>query len=345
MKPRKGAVLLVATLCLLALALMATMLHAHRDGKVNTPLSLDWEDSGRGGGWALFLLSRSRWPDCRLENYGKELGSTTAVLSLAECPPEELERVLQWVQRGGRALLLVFHEEPVLKKWGMEYSPTLQQEGRPSRGALKHQGQERPWVEQAWGRGQLVVLADPWIFSNDGLDQGENAALAWKLIAGQATFLKAPRNVAGLELLVQTPWTRASFVLFGLGALLFVWNENVPTLRLRSFRLPRERSLLEFVESAAWLYQKGKATRLVLDSVYQGAGVRLSRRLGRQRFQKVSELVTSAFPEGTPREELSALCERIEAALLAERPPGEGVTLALVQQFQSKMKACEPDQI
>lgn len=284
---------------LLAVPILAYLLRAQRTTVIESPLDLDFENAGRGGGRAFYLECRQLWPDSRRMGWQRHWQERSRiVVSVRYLSNSRLEKMLEWVREGHEASFMIYAHESFLRDLhlGYLYNSTAQpaEPGmvRRRNGPLLKEadGSLHLCARKPLGKGFVTVLADPWCVSNDGLDRGRNAELAHQLVGAPATFLCPSDEMDWETLLLLSPWTRLA-VLASLGlVLLYARNHYLPWSRRRALPTPPQRSMLEFVDAAAWLFQRAGAYRQASESLERGAAVRLGRRLeDQERLGKVHE--------------------------------------------------------
>lgn len=284
---------------LLAVPILAYLLQAQSNTVVESPLDLDFENSGRGGGRAFYLECRQLWPDSRRMGWQRHWQERQRiVVCVRYLSSSNLEKMLEWVRAGHEAAFIIYSHESFLADLHLGYvynssdSPVEAGMVRRVNGPLLKEGDGSLHLcaRKPLGKGFVTVLADPWCISNDGLDRGRNAELARQLVGAPATFLCFSDDMDWETLLLLSPWTRLA-VLAALGlVVLYGRNHYLPWSRPRSLPAPPQRSMMEFVEAAAWLYQRAGAFRSAVESLERGAAVRLGRRLtDEERIAKAHE--------------------------------------------------------
>lgn len=362
----RNLILALLTVCLA----LTVICQPSRPDIRKTPLTLDFRDPGTGGGKAFFLLSQARWPESRIESWdGDWRDSSRVVLSLEDLSEERLDELLHWVRGGGKALVLMFHSNRLLlsrlslgyRRFAASPPPPELMVWPVGPRLLTRNGEERLWAERPLGKGSITLLTDPWIFSNEALDLRENSALAWRMVSGPATFLIQSRALDWKSRLLASGWTRTGVVL---GLILFgllVRNQNLEWgRRTVSREMMRQRSMMDYVDAAAWLYESRSATRLALESIYRGARLRLSRRSNSSRqasppfvgdLKQTNREFAHAQWQANKRlllkldEAHVATVEKQILKILAEdasspggAAPSPAQTVALAREFQKKVK-------
>ena len=271
---------------LLAVPGLAYLLQSQRTTKVETPLDLDFESAGRGGGLAFYLECRELWPECRRMGWPRHWQERPRiVVSVRYLSDSRLQEMLEWVRQGHEAAFIIYSHEKFLMDLHLDYlynsSRPPVEAGMVRRGngpLLKAvDGSLHLCARRPLGKGFVTVLADPWCISNDGLDRGRNAELARQLVGAPATFL-CPSNEQDWEsLLLLSSWTRLAVLGGFLLVVVYARNHYLPWKATRRLPVPPQRSMMEFVDAAAWLFQRAGASPVA--SLERGAAVRLGRPL------------------------------------------------------------------
>ncbi|HYY98937.1 MAG TPA: DUF4350 domain-containing protein, partial [Pyrinomonadaceae bacterium] len=155
------------------------------------------------------------------------------------------------------------------------------EEGSESPAPVSHVGDGRAGsgsmlVDYAYGRGRVVVLSDPYVVSNAGLNRADNLFLAVNLVAGARGRVAFDEFHQGYgegrnEAVAYFSGTPVLW-LFAQGALLalaLVWTRGRRFARPLPAPATDRRSKLEFVSSMAELQQRARAYDLAVENVYQ----------------------------------------------------------------------------
>jgi len=134
-------------------------------------------------------------------------------------------------------------------------------------------------VDYAYGRGRIVVLSDPYIVSNGGINRSDNLFLAFDAVtgggagAGRVAFDEYHQGYGATEnrffaYFRGTPvlWL---FAQVGLVVLAVVWTRGRRFARATPAPRTDRRSKLEFVASMAELQQRARAYDLAVENIYQ----------------------------------------------------------------------------
>ena len=153
-------------------------------------------------------------------------------------------------------------------------------DGREGEGALV--------VDYAYGRGRIVVLSDPYVASNAGINRADNLFLAANVVTGglhgRVAFDEFHQGYGETQNQVFA-YLRGTPILwmFGQGALValaLVWTRGRRFARPVPEPRPDRRSKLEFVSSMAELQQRARAYDLAVENVYQRTRRALARYAG-----------------------------------------------------------------
>jgi hypothetical protein len=172
--------------------------------------------------------------------------------------------------------------KPTAKSAASEKSEPAASEESESPAPVSHLGDGRKGsgsmlVDYAYGRGRMVVMSDPYVVSNSGLNRADNLFLAVNLVTGGRAQGRIAfdefhqgygegRNEA-LAYFRGTPvlWLFAQVALV---ALALVWTRGRRFARALPAPSTDRRSKLEFVASMAELQQRAHAYDLALENVY-----------------------------------------------------------------------------
>jgi hypothetical protein len=200
--------------------------------------------------------------------------------------------------------------------------------GLPPQGSAPvfHVGDERGalLLDFARGRGRVVVLSDPFIVANRGINRADNLQLAANVITGAGDGL-----VAFDEFHQGRGTTRNEFAAYFTGtpilamcAQLFLIAAAVVWTRGRRFARPLpapradRRSKLEFVASMAELQQRARAFDLAIENVYGRTRRALARYGGTDVSAPRAGIAAAvAARSGRSREEIESLMRECEDAI------------------------------
>ena len=216
------------------------------------PPSSSYATSPRGAAAYASLLDQAGVPVRRLRtpiaDRAPRDGETLVILDPQVLEPSEADAIRAWVEGGGR-LVAGSSNEPAWLDQLLDEPPVWEAADRPTstplvpltgvkevegrRGAMLDElGGLLPMLDPPLaattrlGAGELIVLANTWPLSNQGLDEADNAAFALALAAGApVAFLETvhgygvSRGLAGLPTAVK--WTLLGLLLTSLVA---VWS-------------------------------------------------------------------------------------------------------------------------
>jgi hypothetical protein len=216
------------------------------------PPSSSYATSPPGAAAYASLLERAGVPVRRLRTPIAEraprAGETLFVLDPQVLEPDEAEAIRRWVEGGGR-LVVGSSGEPAWLDQLLDEPPTWDASDRPTSrplvplaGVREVEGRRGAMLDElggllpildpplaattGLGQGELVLLANTWPLSNDGLAEADNAAFALALAGGApVAFLETvhgygvSRGFGGLPEAVQ--WTLLGLLLTSLVA---VWS-------------------------------------------------------------------------------------------------------------------------
>ena len=207
-------------------------------------------------------------------------------------------------------------------------------DGREGEGALL--------VDYAYGRGRIVVLSDPYVVSNAGLNRADNLFLATNVVTGglkgRVAFDEFHQGFGETQNQIFA-YLRGTPILwmFGQGALValaLVWTRGRRFARPVPEPSPDRRSKLEFVSSMAELQQRARAYDLAVENVYQRTRRALARYAGLPLTAAPAQLAERvAARSGRDRAALQKLLGECEDAA-AGAPVNERRALRLVRELR-----------
>ncbi|MDQ3917889.1 MAG: DUF4350 domain-containing protein [Acidobacteriota bacterium] len=199
-------------------------------------------------------------------------------------------------------------------------------------------------VDYAYGRGRIVVLSDPYIVSNGGINRSDNLFLAFDAVtgggegAGRVAFDEYHQGYGATEnrffaYFRGTPvlWL---FAQVGLVVLAVVWTRGRRFARATPAPRTDRRSKLEFVASMAELQQRARAYDLAVENIYQRTRRALARYGGvgaNAPLEQLAERV--AARSGRDPRRLEALLRECEDAM-AGAPLNARRALALARELR-----------
>ena len=177
-------------------------------------------------------------------------------------------------------------------------------------------------IDYPHGKGRIVLLSDPYIVANNGINRADNLQLAINVVAGNGGLVafdefhqgRAATQNALIQYFAGTP-ILAICAQLGLIGLAIVWSRG--TRFARPLPLPQvdRRSSLEFVASMAELQQRAKAHDLALENIYTRVRRVLVRYAGlsqtASRAQIATRVAARAHLNQTQLESLMRSCEDV----------------------------------
>jgi hypothetical protein len=220
-------------------------------------------------------------------------------------------------------------EDPWAGIWEDEPAPGPAPDEDPdTRAPVVHvlDGREGPGallVDYAYGRGRIVVLSDPYVVSNAGINRADNLFLADNVVTGGLKgrvafdefhhgYGEARNRLFAYFKGTPVLWMFAQGALV---ALALVWTRGRRFARPLPAPRPDRRSKLEFVSSMAELQQRARAYDLAVENVYQRTRRALARYAGLPAGAAVAQLAERvAARSGRDRARLEALLRECEDA-------------------------------
>jgi len=177
-------------------------------------------------------------------------------------------------------------------------------------------------IDYPHGKGRIVLLSDPYIVANNGINRADNLQLAINVVVGSGGLVafdefhqgRAATQNALIQYFAGTP-ILAICAQLGLIGLAIVWSRG--TRFARPLPLPQvdRRSSLEFVASMAELQQRAKAHDLALENIYTRVRRVLVRYAGlsqtASRAQIATRVAARAHLNQTKLESLMRSCEDV----------------------------------
>ena len=181
------------------------------------------------------------------------------------------------------------------------------------------------------GKGRIVLLSDPYVFSNGGISLRDNLQLAINILAGDGGLIAfdeyhqgrgATRN-ALISYFTGTPVLAMAGQLVLL-ILVVLWTRSRRFARPLPLKQIDRRSSLEFVASMAELQQRARAYDLAIENIYSRTRRVLARYAGmeynRPRREIASRVAARSTLDSHSLETLMRQCEEaINGAPLTER--------------------------
>jgi hypothetical protein len=235
--------------------------------------------------------------------------------------------------------------------WGGEEEgeppPEVDDEGPDAGAPVVHvrdgrEGQGALLIDYAYGRGRVVVLSDPYVVSNAGVNRSDNLFLAVGVVTGGRRgrvafdefhhgFGEARNQLFAYFSGTPVLWMFAQGALF---ALAVVWTRGRRFARALPAPHPDRRSKLEFVSSMAELQQRARAYDLAVENIYQRTRRALARYAGLPATATAAQIAErAAARSGRDRRELEALLRECEDSA-AGAPLGARRALALARHLR-----------
>ena len=196
-------------------------------------------------------------------------------------------------------------------------------------------------IDYPHGKGRIVLLSDPYIVANNGINRADNLQLAINVVAGSGGLIafdefhqgRASTNNALIQYFEGTPVLAmcAQLALIGLA---IVWSRG--TRFARPLPLPHidRRSSLEFVASMAELQQRAKAHDLALENIYARVRRVLVRHAGLNNNSPRAEIASRvALRSKLDRNQLESLMRSCED-IINGAPTNGKETLRLVRRLR-----------
>jgi hypothetical protein len=178
-------------------------------------------------------------------------------------------------------------------------------------------------VEYPHGNGRIVLLSDPFIVANNGINRADNLQLAVNVVTGPGGLVafdefhqgrKAAHN-ALIQYFEGTP-VLAICGQFALIGLMVIWSRGSRFARPLPLPTVDRRSSLEFVESMAELQQRARAHDLALENIYGRVRRALVRHAGMNHNSPRAEIAARvAARSGLSAQKLETLMRNCEDAI------------------------------
>lgn len=207
-----------------------------------------------------------------------------------------------------------------------------------SRGALL--------ADYSYGAGRIIVLSDPFIVANSGINRADNLHIAVNLVAGTSGLIafdeyhqgRIARQNQFLSYFAGTP-VLAMIGQLGLIVLVVVWTRGRRFARPLPLPFVDRRSKLEFVASMAELQQRARAYDLAIENIYARTRRVLARYAGLNSNSSRAEISARvAARSQLNAQELEALMRDCEDAIAGE-PVNARRALQLVAQLREVERA------
>jgi hypothetical protein len=196
-------------------------------------------------------------------------------------------------------------------------------------------------IDYPYGRGRIVLLSDPYIVANNGINRADNLQLAINVIVGGGGIVafdefhqgRASTHNALIQYFEGTPVVAicAQLALIGLA---IIWSRSKRFARPLPLPHVDRRSSLEFVASMAELQQRAKAHDLALENIYGRVRRVLVRYAGLNQTSPRTEIAARvAGRSKIDRNELESLMRSCEDTINGA-PTNSRDTLRLVRRLR-----------
>jgi Domain of unknown function (DUF4350) len=178
-------------------------------------------------------------------------------------------------------------------------------------------------MEYPHGKGRIVLLSDPFIVANNGINRADNLQLAVNVITGRGGLVafdefhqgRSATHNAMIQYFSGTP-VLAIFGQLALIALLVVWSRGRRFARPLPLAQVDRRSSLEFVASMAELQQRARAHDLAIENIYGRVRRVLVRYAGLNHSSPRAEIAARiSARSGINRTQLETLMRNCEDAI------------------------------
>ena len=196
-------------------------------------------------------------------------------------------------------------------------------------------------VEYPHGNGRIVLVSDPFIVANNGINRADNLQFAVNVVSGNGGLVafdefhqgRSATHNALIQYFAGTP-VLAICGQFALIGLMVIWSRG--SRFARPLPLPRvdRRSSLEFVASMAELQQRARAHDLALENIYGRVRRVLVRRAGLNHSSPRTEIAARiAARSGLNQKKLETLMRNCEDAINGA-PTNAKESLRMVRQLR-----------
>ena len=152
-------------------------------------------------------------------------------------------------------------------------------------------------IEYPHGKGRIVLLSDPYIVANNGINRADNLQLAVNVVMGNGGVIafdefhqgRGSTHNALIQYFAGTPVLAICAQLM-LIALAVVWSRGTRFARPLPLAHVDRRSSLEFVASMAELQQRAKAHDLALENIYSRVRRVLVRHAGLNQYSSRAQI-------------------------------------------------------
>ena len=196
-------------------------------------------------------------------------------------------------------------------------------------------------VEYPHGNGRIVLLSDPFIVANNGINRADNLQLAVNVVTGPGGVVafdefhqgRSAAHNALIQYFEGTP-VLAICGQFALIGLMVIWSRGSRFARPLPLPTVDRRSSLEFVESMAELQQRARAHDLALENIYGRVRRVLVRHAGMNNNSPRAEIAARvAARSGLNAQKLETLMRNCEDAINGA-PTNAKETLRMVRRLR-----------
>ena len=196
-------------------------------------------------------------------------------------------------------------------------------------------------VEYPHGKGRIVLLSDPFIVANNGINRADNLQLAVNVVVGNGGLVafdefhqgRSATHNALIQYFEGTP-VMAICGQFALIGLMVIWSRGSRFARPLPLPQVDRRSSLEFVASMAELQQRARAHDLALENIYVRVRRVLVRHAGLSHASPRSEIAARiAARSGLNQHKLETLMKNCEDAINGA-PTNARESLRMVRQLR-----------
>jgi hypothetical protein len=193
------------------------------------------------------------------------------------------------------------------------------------------------------GKGEVVVVGDPQLFSNQLLAKADNSVLAVRLLLGDRQRVQFNEFYHGLSVRGNALWllTRRGYALLAaavIGVVVVVtWRSAILLGPPLTTLEPSRRTVAEYVDAMSRFLNRGHSTRLrLLQEVYFGTLRRIAAESGMTNKREDAAAVAAvvARRERGRSERLRATAAAVDAVLTKHDKATEKETVQALQQLQ-----------
>jgi hypothetical protein len=193
------------------------------------------------------------------------------------------------------------------------------------------------------GQGEIVVVGDPQLFSNQSLAKADNSVLAVRLLLGDRQKVQFNEFYHGLSVRGNPLWllTRRGYALLAAAIVVVVavvtWRSAILLGPPLTTPEPSRRTVAEYIDAMSRFLNRGKRTRLrLLQEVYSGTLRRIAGEYGMTNSREDAQAVARALDrrERGRAERLRAAAAAVDAVLAKHDKATEHETVQALRQLQ-----------